>query len=563
MKNIFNQMDDLITQIIIDRKRWHKIGDSLVFTTFNIYNDIERSSVNINGTFLHFQLLIELLLQLKFTEVNREEFIKFCRKEYAGKQSIIRTIDQFEKDYCDEYALWWYTRDTFIYRQLNKVLRLQNIDWLFYFRFLMHDMYQLLKQLQEEQRASSSSDIVYRGQLISDDELVQLKNSIGGLISFISFLSTSRDRKHTLFLLGDDPTVFGTLHPVLFEIKVNNQINDKTKPFADITGMSAFANDEQETLFMMGSVFRLESIFMEGCVTVFKMTLCSDEDHDLNTLFERMKSEIGIGTDDTLLTLGTLLWKSGRFDHAEQFYRRMLIEIQSDDQLVQNCYQGLGFIAAAKGDFDGGLMWHTKVLKHYQQTLPSDDYRIGCVLNSIGNIYWRTKKYKLALESYSEAIKIFGQHHDRDLGTCLNNMGNVYEEMEQYKDALTCHQKAIEIRESILPPNHPELGTSHHNIANVYRQLDQLNLARSHIKFALNIFQKSLRSNDPSIATTYQTMGALELDCGANRQGLRYLEQAAAIFRETLPANHPTVENIHLTILQVMKAMSECGLDFI
>jgi hypothetical protein len=58
-------------------------------------------------------------------------------------------------------------------------------------------------------------------------------------------------------------------------------------------------------------------------------------------------------------------------------------------------------------------------------------------------------------------------------------------------------------------------------------------------------------------------MGALELDCGANRQGLRYLEQAAAIFRETLPDNHPTVENIHLTILQVMKAMSECGLDFI
>lgn len=392
---------------------------------------------------------------------------------------------------------------------------------------------------------------------------MQLKNSIGGLISFLSFLSTSRNRQHTFFLLGDDPTAFGSLHSILFEIQVENSVNDAAKPFADIAGMSVFANDEQEILFMIGSVFRLESTYMEGCVTVFKMTLCSDNDHDLKTLFEHMKSEIGIGTDDTLLTLGTLLWKSGRFDQAEQFYHQMLTEIQSDDQLVQNCYQGLGFIAAAKGDFDSSLMWHTKVLKRYQQTLPSDDYRIGCILNSIGNIYWRTKKYTLALESYTEAIKIFGQHHDRDLGTCLNNMGNVYEEMKQYKDALKYHQKAIDIRESILPPNHPELGTSHHNIANVYCQLGELNLARSHIKSALNIFQKSLRSNDPSIATTYQTMGALELNCGAYRQGLCYLEQAAALFRETLPYNHPTLENIHLTIVQVIKAMAEYGLDFI
>ncbi len=135
--------------------------------------------------------------------------------------------------------------------------------------------------------------------------------------------------------------------------------------------------------------------------------------------------------------------------------------------------------------------------------------------------------------------------------------------MGQYKDALKCHQKAIGIRESILPPNHPELGMSHHNIANVYRELGQVNLAHSHIKCALNIFQKPLRSNDPSIATTYQTMGALELDCGAYRQGLRYPEHGAALFRETLPSNHLTVENIHLTILRVMKAMSECGLDFI
>ena len=564
MKDIFDQRQKLLGQIVVDRKRWHKIDEPLVFSMFNVSDEIERSSINISGNFLHNQLLIDLLLRLKSTEANKKEFLALCRETYKDKPSILRMIDEFEEEYSEEYALWWYTRDTFLFRELNKALRFQNIDWLFQFRFFIHDMHKLLKQLHEEQQqAVLSSKVFYRGQLIAFRELTRLKDSIGGLISFNSFLSTSDNRQYTLFLLDGDQSASETLRPILFEIKSDNQIKSETKVFANISGMSAFAGDEQETLFMIGSVFRLESTFEEGCITVFKMTLCSDNDHDLTMLFEQMKNEIGIGKDDTLLTLGTLLWRSGRFDQAEQFYRRMLNEIPAEDHLVQNCYQGLGFVAAAKGDLDTSLMWQTKVLEYYQRTLPIDYYSLGCTWNSIGNIHWRAQKYKLALESYSQAKPIFEKHHDRDLGSCLNNMGNVCEEMKQYEEALQYHTKALQIREGILPPSHSELGTSHHNIANVYRQLGQLNLARVHAKCALNIFQKSLRANDPSIATAYQTIGAIELDCGAYRKGLRHLEQAAAIFRETLPSNHPTVENIHLTILKVVKAMSEYGMEFI
>ncbi|CAF0876265.1 unnamed protein product [Rotaria sordida] len=484
-------------------------------------------------------------------------------QEYAYNESIRRTIDDFEQNYDDEFAVWWYTRDTFIYRQLNKALRIENIDWLFHFRFFIRAIYNLLNELQQEQQNSSSIEHVYRGQLMSSNEIVQLKNSIGGLISFNSFLSTSRDRNHTLFLLGDRPAVSGDLHPILFEIEANYRLVNVNKPFADITSMSAFADGEQETLFMIGSVFRLERTFMEDNVTVFTMSLCSEDDQDLRLLFEHMKNEIGIGIDDTLLTLGTLLWKSGRFEQAEQFYRRMLNELASDDQLVQNCYQGLGFIATAQGDYDTSLMWQTKILEDFQHKLPSTDYRIGCTWNTIGNTHWRAKRYALALHAYNTAVLIFGPHHDRDTSACLNNMGNVYEETGQYEKALEHHLKSIEILEGILPPNHLELGTSHHNIANVYRRLHKFDSARSHIKRALHIFQKSLRANDPSIAATYQTMGALEFDVGAYREGLKYLEQSAAIYRETLPSDHPTVEAIHTTIAQAIKAMLDYDLNYL
>jgi hypothetical protein len=51
-------------------------------------------------------------------------------------------IDEFEMDYSSENALWWYSRDSFLYGMLNKALRTQDIDTLFLFRFFIRDIYE-------------------------------------------------------------------------------------------------------------------------------------------------------------------------------------------------------------------------------------------------------------------------------------------------------------------------------------------------------------------------------------------------------------------------------------
>ena len=557
-------MDKMLGQLILDRKRWHRIGEPLTFTMFNIHNDAERSSLHVNRTLLHFRLLIDLLLRLKSKTHPREKLIELCRKEYVGKESDLRMIDEFDKNYVEGSAVWWCTRETFLYRRLNWAFRLQNVNWLFHLRFFICDMHAQLKQLQERTIFASSLTRVYRSQRMSPAEVRQMKDSIGGLISFISFLSTTSNRNYALTMFGDDPTVFTDVQPVLFEITVNHPRQDYSKPFADITDISAFADAEDETLFMAASLFNLDGMYMENFVTVFQLRLCSDADMgEFKALVDQMETEIGIGTDDSLLTLGTLLWKSGRYDQADQFYHRMIEELPSDHELVLNCYQGFGFIAAAKGDLSDAFHWQNKSLEAAQRHLQPDNYRLGCIWNSIGNIHWRSKAYDQALDAYERAKTIFGEKHDRDLGSCLSNMGNVYEERGRYSEALQHHQRAIELREGILRPNHPELGTSYHNIANVYYRLNQLDRAQSYSKRALKIFHKSLRSNDPTIATTYQTLAGIEIARGGYRQGLKYLEEAAGIFRETLPPDHPTLRDIHRDILKVMWAMSETGFDYI
>ena len=99
--------------------------------------------------------------------------IQLCKKEYENNPKELVFVGEFEKDYRSDKALWWYTRDSFLYRMLNKALRVQNIDLLFLLRFVIGDIYQQLKQV------------------MSIDELNTLRQSIDNLISINSFFSTS------------------------------------------------------------------------------------------------------------------------------------------------------------------------------------------------------------------------------------------------------------------------------------------------------------------------------------------------------------------------------------
>ena len=81
------------------------------------------------------------------------ELIALCKEEYSDNTNELRVIDEFDEDYSPKRSLWWYTRNSFLSRILNKALREQNIDLLYRFRFSISDLqYQL-----EENRCSDTS----------------------------------------------------------------------------------------------------------------------------------------------------------------------------------------------------------------------------------------------------------------------------------------------------------------------------------------------------------------------------------------------------------------------
>ena len=153
----------------------------------------------------------------------------------------------FKTSYVSSNAIWWYTRESFVYKTLNSALRKQTIHMMFLYRSFIFD---LCEQLAEYQAKIELK--VYRSQLISMKELEILKRNINQLISVNSFFSSSCDRNAALFLLGD-PGSFIESERVLFEIEADPR-KASSKPFSDISRFSEF-KQEAEVLFMLGSIF--------------------------------------------------------------------------------------------------------------------------------------------------------------------------------------------------------------------------------------------------------------------------------------------------------------------
>ena len=189
---------------------------------------------------------IEMLCHLPYPDTCRRNFLIALREYYQDKHVELRLLDEFEKTYTSDSAIWWYTRDTFLYRLLNKALRQQNTKLIFLFGFYIKDIYSTLKAEYEIFKARYSDEAsltVYRGQLMSQNEIARLQKENYDEITVNSFFSTSLDRESVLFLL--DPSVLRDdgLQSVLFEIKLYTQW--RYRPFGNISHRSSFPDESE------------------------------------------------------------------------------------------------------------------------------------------------------------------------------------------------------------------------------------------------------------------------------------------------------------------------------
>ena len=140
----------------------------------------------------YFFNFLDCLLETEANPNGKQVFVEECRQWFVNTPSILRIIDDFERTYVSERAIYWYTRNGFLYDLVNQVLRQQNIERLFLLHFFIRDLdLQLLSTMDQIGNDDWNEQThLYRGQRMSLNEIEDLKG-IDHMGFFYSFLSTT------------------------------------------------------------------------------------------------------------------------------------------------------------------------------------------------------------------------------------------------------------------------------------------------------------------------------------------------------------------------------------
>ena len=145
----------------------------------------------------------------------------------------------YEWGYGKKSPIWWDKSESFLYSMLNGALRILDVDILVTMSFFIIALHRKIAQLHSTQLPTAHILTTYRGwgsSITIDFE--NLLGSKGGLLSFTSFLSTSRNRSVALTLVDRNSVSDGKIG-LLFEN--GNDASISSVHFAPVSEQTMYA----------------------------------------------------------------------------------------------------------------------------------------------------------------------------------------------------------------------------------------------------------------------------------------------------------------------------------
>ncbi|CAF1033956.1 unnamed protein product [Adineta steineri] len=547
MVNIFSDKHTLIERLRQDILLTYRNDFSINISSLREIT-IEQSLTSLDENSLMFvwnQLFIYYLVNSSHIDMEtlKKEMIEQCLLEYKNDEVELEKINEFFNNCTYDNVVYWYTRDSFVYRLLNKSFRTRNIDLICKFRYFIILLYKKLKELSIQQVAEMNHTIVYRGQSLKTNQLEILLSNVGNLFSTNTMLSTTKNRNVAQIFLSNDEV------KVLYEITIENTNYDTIHVFANITELSVFLQEE-EVLFFAGTVFRIESIEPDNESTwIIKLTLINETGEQLEQImkhveyqfthtsyWQELHSKINdfklIGNYYKILTDKALTWKDaltknindidiyyllnnvGNYEKLIEYYKKLLLKstfINKPKSIVLNVIIGFNYYH---------LLEYNMALDYYNTALLvlDDDNRLkGQIFHHIGDAYKMKNNFNRALFYYKQALHILRSQYSkkRCLPIICREIADVYIKQNNYTEYLLYKEQADEFDEPFRQKS----------------QLDYENVIRT----CKNRFNTELHLLPLERAEILFTMGLTLIKQCNYRQAIEILLQAKQLFKDHLP----------------------------
>ena len=384
MKGMYTDIPSICKALQLAAKQCDR--DSIAMSFVDVSKEVSNVNANrLEPSFMYTQLFKEILLEMKDDGNCISVLTDYCRKFYTGSASGLEVIDEFKQNYRPGSAIWWYTRECFVYRMLNQALRALEGDTIINMGFFIRDLHRQIQRLHSEQTKNSNEKefIVYRGQGLSKNEFEKLMKTKNGLMSFNSFLSTSMNPKVSLIFAKTARLKKDTIG-ILFRMAITPSV--LSTPYASIREYS-YEQTEEEILFSMHAVFQVHEITKidnDGLLYQVNLKMTADDDQELRTLTARIREEILDATEWD--RLAHLLIQLNQLDKAEDLCNILRPETYIADQGASRYHQ-LARIRQKQGNHKEALSFYEKALEICQKTLPANRPSLASCYGNMAGVY--------------------------------------------------------------------------------------------------------------------------------------------------------------------------------
>ncbi|CAF3530295.1 unnamed protein product [Rotaria socialis] len=529
-----------------------------------MFDDKQKLARDLNrdgASFLWFQMLVGVLKAFPQDTLEKREMLDTCRHEYKHNGEETKIIEEFDSTYHSSQAVWWYTKECFLYRLVNKALRQENINLLRIYRFFIVD---LCNQLEEEHRKRIVADSanngrvidLYRGQQLSRTEIDKLKSNTGSLISTNGFFSTTTKREVAISFANPRKTERLDIVQVLFEIQARSCLEFVI--FADVKDLSAI-KDENEYLFSIGAVFLIESVIFDNneSIWIIKMTATDQGAKNRKDYIEQTRVDVEETSESILF--GRLLIDMGQYEDAEIYYESMLSKMSEANVNIADLYHNLGRARGYKGDLQKALHYFS-LARNSRKGNEQNNPAVARILNSTGIIYGEQGNYEKAMITFNEALNIqqiyqssvsnnqaAAQSRNVSLNIAItrSNTGWGYYLRSEYEKAKIEHNKALDIRRQFLPNEHPLIADYYSSIGTIAHAQGNYEEAQRNYNKALEIRMRTLPENHPRTVDSFQLLGELEYANGKYDRALEQFDNVRQMRISTFGSNHLSLASIY------------------
>ena len=363
-----------------------------------------------------------------------------------------------------------------MFHTVNRALRARDAKALYSMRTYIRNLHQQLTALNsqnEHWKELSPTLHLYRGQRLSYAELNNVQGKIGGLMAFPSFLSTTANESLARGFAGESNE--GSAAMVMEIIVDRTMIMENAVGFID--PFSQFGESENEWLFSMDAVFRIEQLESHQQTWNMRLRLTNDQDENIDKFLGHFRKTIHLSRPNPLVPLCRLFARLGEYDKAVEICQNHL-DSDGGWEIQATLCDTLALMHVEKNHRDQLILsYHQQALESMTTHVDASDPALASYYSNLAISLSTMDQHERAVEAYRRSIEVELNDAQPDyvnIAYSYDCMATIlHYNLENDDLALEYSKEAFKLMNIHLPSKHDDLLSLYESMANLYRAKDE------------------------------------------------------------------------------------------